>query len=86
MQLYEILELIDHDYVIAVKREKEIELKTVWEHLGVYGGNEDIHCKEIEPDGYTSASGLTYLTLHAYDITDKVQQDEEELPFPEGEE
>ena len=81
MKLYEILELIDHDYVIAVKRDKEIELKTVWEHLGVYGGNEDIHCKEIEPDGYTSASGLTYLVLHAYAIRDEVQQNDDELPF-----
>jgi len=83
MQLYEILELIDHDFVIAVKIEKEIELKTVWEHLGVYGGDDNIHCKEIEPDGYTTPTGLSYLVLHAYDIRDKVQQDDDELPFPE---
>lgn len=80
MQLYEILELIDHDLVIAVKQDKEIKLKSVWYHLGTYGGNENIHCGEIEPNGYTDANGLSYLLLYAYDIRDKVQQDDE-LPF-----
>ena len=81
MQLYEILELIDHDLVIAVKQDKEIELKSVWTHLGTYGGDENIHCREIEPNGYTDADGLSYLLLYAYDIRDEVQQDDE-LPFP----
>lgn len=80
MQLYEILELIDHDLVIAVKQDKEIELKSVWTHLGTYGGNENIHCREIEPNGYTDQAGISYLTLHCYDVT-KVQQNDEELPF-----
>lgn len=81
MQLYEILELINHDLDIAVKQDKEIEFKSVWEHLGTYAGNENIHCKEIEPYGYTDANGFSYLLLYAYDIRDKVQQNDNELPF-----
>lgn len=77
MQLYGILELIDHDTVVDVKRDKIDELRTVWEHLGIYGGDENIHCKEIEPKG-----PFGFLTLHAYDIQD-VQQSDDELPFPE---
>lgn len=80
MQLYEILELIDHDTRVAVKKDKEIELGPIWEHLSKYILDEDIHCSEIEPNGYTDQAGISYLTLHCYDVT-KVQQDDE-LPFP----
>lgn len=80
MQLYEILELIDHDLVIAVKQDKEIEVKSVWDHLGTNGGNENIHCREIEPNGYTDQAGISYLTLHCFDAT-KVQLNDDELPF-----
>lgn len=70
---------------VAVERDDVIWLKTVWEHLNTYGGNEDIHCSEIESNGYTDLYGISHLVLHAYDITDKVQQDKDELPFPEWE-
>lgn len=80
MQLYEILELIDHDMRVAVKKDKEIELGPIWEHLSKYILDEDIHCSEIEPNGYTDQAGISYLTLHCYDVT-KVQQNDDELPF-----
>lgn len=81
MQLYEILELIDHDTMVVVRQDKICELKTVWTHLGKYGGDENIHCSEIELNGYTDLNGISYPVLHVYDIRD-VQQSDDELPFP----
>lgn len=77
MQLYEILELINHDaYVEVVNYKNQTrEYKTVWELLGKYGGDDNIHCSEIKSNIFGD------LILNAYDIRDKVQQDDE-LPFP----
>lgn len=80
MQLYEILKLIDHDVWAAVKKGKEIELGSICEHLSKYILDEDIHCSEIEPNGFTDQAGISYLTLHCYDVT-KVQQNDDELSF-----
>lgn len=80
MQLYEIIDRIHPETKIAVRFDKEVRVDTAMAFICEYGGEEDIHCSEIEPDGYTDQAGLSYLTLHCYDVT-KVQQNYDELPF-----
>lgn len=79
MQLYEIIDKIQPETKIAVRFYKEVKVATAMDFICEYGGEENIHCSEIEPDGYTDQTGISYLTLHCYDIT-KLQQNEE-LPF-----
>lgn len=81
MQLYEFIDRIQPETKIAVRFDKEVKVDTAMAFMCEYGGEEDIHCSEIEPNGYIDQTGISYLTLHCYDIT-KVQQDDE-LPFPE---
>ena len=81
MRVDEILTLIQPETKIAIRFDKSVDVKTVMSFICEYGGVEDIHCSEIDPDGYTDQNGMSYLQLHCYDIT-KVQQDDE-LPFPE---
>lgn len=80
MQLYEIIDRIHPETKIAVRFDKEVRVDTAMAFICEYGGEEDIHCSEIEPDGYTDQAGISYLTLHCYDVT-KVQQNDDELPF-----
>ncbi len=79
MQLYEIIDKIQPETKIAVRFYKEVKVATAMDFICEYGGEENIHCSEIEPNGYTDQDGISYLTLHCYDVT-KVQQNEE-LPF-----
>lgn len=80
MQLYEIIDRIHPETKIAVRFDKEVRVDTAMAFICEYGGEENIHCSEIEPDGYTDQAGISYLTLHCYDVT-KVQQNDDELPF-----
>ncbi len=80
MQLYEIIDRIQPETKIAVRFDQEARVDTAMAFICEYGGVEDIHCSEIEPDGYTDQAGISYLTLHCYDVT-KVQQNDDELPF-----
>ena len=80
MQLYEIIDKIQPETKIAVRFYKEVKVATAMDFICEYGGEENIHCSEIEPDGYTDQTGISYLTLHCYDIT-KMQQNDVELPF-----
>lgn len=84
MRVDEILSLIEYDTVVAVKQDKDINLKSVDALLSWYGGEEDIHCEQIEPNGYTDTDGISYLTLYIYNIKDRPIVPDEELPFPMG--
>lgn len=79
MRVDEIIDKIEPETKIAVRFDKEVKVDTAMAFICEYGGEENIHCSEIEPDGYTDQAGISYLTLHCYDET-KVQQDDE-LPF-----
>lgn len=81
MRVDEIIDKIQPETKIAIRFDKEVKVDTAMAFICEYGGEEDIHCSEIEPNGYTDQGGISYLTLHCYDVT-KVQQDDE-LPFPE---
>lgn len=81
MQLYEFIDRIQPETKIAIRFDKEVKVDTAMAFMCEYGGVEDIHCSEIEPDGYTDQNGMSYLQLHCYDIRD-VQQSDDELPFP----
>lgn len=80
MRVDEIIDKIQPETKIAVRFDKEVRVDTAMTFICEYGGEEDIHCSEIEPDGYTDQAGISYLTLHCYDVT-KVQQSDDELPF-----
>ena len=80
MRIDEIIGLIQPDTKIAVRFDKEVSVKTAMDFICWYGGEEDFHCSEIEPNGYTDQDGISYLTLHCYDVT-TVQQSDDELPF-----
>lgn len=84
MRVDEILSLIEYDTVVAVRQDKKVTLKSVDALLSWYGGEEDIHCEQIEPNGYTDLDGISYLTLHIYNIKDRPIVPDEELPFPMG--
>lgn len=79
MRVDEIIDMIDPKTKIAVRFDKEVRVDTAMAFICEYGGEENIHCSEIEPDGYTDQTGISYLTLHCYDIT-KLQQNDEQ-PF-----
>lgn len=79
MRVDEIIDKIRPETRIAVRFDKEVEVNTAMNFICVYGGEENIHCSEIEPDGYTDQAGISYLTLHCYDVS-KLQQNDE-LPF-----
>lgn len=81
LRVDEILTLIQPETKIALRFDKSVDVKTAMSFICEYGGVEDIHCSEIEPDGYTDQNGMSYLQLHCYDIRD-VQQSDDELPFP----
>lgn len=79
MRADEIIDRIAPETKIAVRFDKEVRVDTAMAFICEYGGEENIHCSEIEPDGYTDQAGISYLTLHCYDIT-KLQQNDEQ-PF-----
>lgn len=81
MRLDEFLDKVQPETKVAVRFDDKVEVKTAMDHICYYGGEEDIHCSEIEPDGYTDADGISYLVFHAYNIQDRKQCDDE-LPFP----
>ena len=80
MRVDEIIDKIQPETKIAVRFDKEVKVDTAMAFICEYGGEEDIHCSEIEPDGYTDQAGISYLTLHCFDVT-KVHQNDDELPF-----
>lgn len=80
MRVDEIIDRIHPETKIAVRFDKEVKVDTAMAFICEYGGEEDIHCSEIEPNGYTDQDGISYLTLHCYDATTAPQIDEE-LPF-----
>ena len=80
MRVDEIIDKIEPETKIAIRFDKEVKVDTAMAFICEYGGEEDFHCSEIEPDGYTDQAGISYLTLHCYDLT-KVQQNNDELPF-----
>lgn len=81
MRVDEIINLIDPDTKIAIRINERVDIKTAMDHICYYGGIEEIHCSEIEPNGYTDGDGISYLQLHCYDITE-MQQEKDDLPFP----
>lgn len=84
MRVDEIIDKIQPETKIAVRFDKEVKVDTAMAFICEYGGEEDIHCSEIEPDGYTDQNGISYLLLHVYDTT-TVTEIDEELPFKIGE-
>lgn len=84
MRVDEILSLIQPETSVAIRFDKDVQVKTAMDFICYYGGEENIHCSEIEPNGYTDQQGISYLQLHCYDIRD-VQQNDDELPFPVNE-
>lgn len=81
MRVDEIINLIDPETKIAIRINERVEIKTAMDHICYYGGIEEIHCSEIEPNGYTDGDGISYLQLHCYDITE-MKQEKDDLPFP----
>lgn len=82
MRVDEIIDKINPDTEIAVRFDKRVTIGTAMDFICEYGGEENIHCSEIEPNGYTDQDGISYLLLHCYDITEQNPSDDE-LPFPE---
>ena len=79
MRLDEVINRIQPKTKIAIRIDRNVEVKMAEDFMCQYGGDENYLCDEIEPDGYIGADGCCYLTLHAYDKR-LLQQDD--LPFP----
>jgi hypothetical protein len=71
MELRDILRIIALGERVAIKQGYSVRVEGVESLLAYYSNTPAIKVEEIEPNGYTDAAGISYLTFVIYNANEE---------------